>query len=281
MLWYSMPHKNLFYQTTIFSNYLLHYLSHWYEYKWKSVFLSNVITVYFCSVRSIYAFISIDLFKCWYLMVVMEVSLCPLCLLIDSWYCQTFCVSMSLCGIYLNHSGRMVHTCMQLIESLLYSLHKLCVCGGGYRVYWFHYIRPSVCPSVRPSFHPSVCPFHIPCLLCSAYSSGWIHVIFIYILSSNFRKCVACKVPSKILNLNFRQFFKICNLDFVLFWPRIWCESLVWEIMGRQGVSQNTGVLVIPPPNKVGGGYTGFTLSVHLSVCPSVRLSVDNMVSGA
>ena len=28
--------------------------------------------------------------------------------------------------------------------------------------------------------------------------------------------------------------------------------------------------IVIPPPNEVGGGYTGFTLSVHPSVCPSV-----------
>ena len=27
---------------------------------------------------------------------------------------------------------------------------------------------------------------------------------------------------------------------------------------------------IIPPPNEVGGGYTGFTLSVRLSVCPSV-----------
>ena len=35
--------------------------------------------------------------------------------------------------------------------------------------------------------------------------------------------------------------------------------------------------IFIPPPNEVGGGYTGFTLSV----CPSVRLSVDDMVSGA
>ena len=32
--------------------------------------------------------------------------------------------------------------------------------------------------------------------------------------------------------------------------------------------------VIIPPPNEVGGGYTGFTLSVRLSVCPSVRLSV-------
>ena len=40
-----------------------------------------------------------------------------------------------------------------------------------------------------------------------------------------------------------------------------------------------------PRPTKLEGGYTGFTLSVRLSVCPSVRLSVrlsvDDMVSGA
>ena len=35
-----------------------------------------------------------------------------------------------------------------------------------------------------------------------------------------------------------------------------------------------THFIIIPPPNEVGGGYTGFTLSVRLSVCPSVRPSV-------
>ena len=35
-----------------------------------------------------------------------------------------------------------------------------------------------------------------------------------------------------------------------------------------------TIILIIPPPNEVGGGYTGFTLSVRPSVCPSVRPSV-------
>ena len=39
--------------------------------------------------------------------------------------------------------------------------------------------------------------------------------------------------------------------------------------------------LLYPRPTKLEGGYTGFTLSVRLSVCPSVRLSVDDMVSGA
>ena len=39
-----------------------------------------------------------------------------------------------------------------------------------------------------------------------------------------------------------------------------------------------TSGIIIPPPNEVGGGYTGFTLSVRPSVRPSVRLSVDDMV---
>ena len=36
------------------------------------------------------------------------------------------------------------------------------------------------------------------------------------------------------------------------------------------------GILIIPPPNEVGGGVYW----IHL-VRPSVRLSVDDMVSGA
>ena len=45
----------------------------------------------------------------------------------------------------------------------------------------------------------------------------------------------------KFQNLNFWHFFQICN--FVLFWLGISCESLVWVIMGRRGVSQNAGIL--------------------------------------
>ena len=37
---------------------------------------------------------------------------------------------------------------------------------------------------------------------------------------------------------------------------------------------QNTVCLLYPRPTKLEGGYTGFTLSVRLSVCPSVRPSV-------
>ena len=93
-------------------------------------------------------------------------------------------------------------------------------------VYWFH----SVCPSRVSSAAPTV--------LVGTIS-------YLHILSINFRRCVACKVLCKIWNLDFWQFFKICNFDFVLFWLGIWCEWLVWVIMGRRGVSQNEGVLVV------------------------------------
>ena len=53
------------------------------------------------------------------------------------------------------------------------------------------------------------------------------------------------KFLAKFWNLNFWQFFKICNFDFILFWLGIWCEPLVWVMMGRWGVSQNAGVLVV------------------------------------
>ena len=44
----------------------------------------------------------------------------------------------------------------------------------------------------------------------------------------------------------------------------------------RQPITSTSDDLLYPP-NEVGGGYTGFNLSVR----PSVRLSVDDMVSGA
>ena len=110
-------------------------------------------------------------------------------------------------------------------------------CCGGWGVYWFHSVRPSVRP--RPSVP---CPSHIPCPLCSFFSSGWIHFIFIHLIKQLQK---VCRVQSFLQHLKFWQFFKICNFDFVLFWLGIWCESLVWVIMGRRGVSQNAGVLVV------------------------------------
>ena len=64
---------------------------------------------------------------------------------------------------------------------------------GG--VYWFHSAcRPSVRPSVRPSIHPASCVRSVaPTVLVG---SIW----YLHILSSNFRRCVTCKVYYKITN---------------------------------------------------------------------------------
>ena len=64
------------------------------------------------------------------------------------------------------------------IPFLLYPAQRSC-----WGVYWFHSVHPSVCPSVRPS--------RIPCALCSAYSFGRIHFIFIH-LTKQFQK--VCRV---------------------------------------------------------------------------------------
>ena len=43
------------------------------------------------------------------------------------------------------------------------------------------------------------------------------------------------KFLAKFQNLNFWQFKKKFNFDFVLFWLGIWCEPLVWVMMGWWG----------------------------------------------
>ena len=43
--------------------------------------------------------------------------------------------------------------------------------------------------SLRPSVRLSVRPSRIPCLLCSAYSSGWIHFIFIHLIKQLQKVC--------------------------------------------------------------------------------------------
>ena len=51
-------------------------------------------------------------------------------------------------------------------------------------------------------------------------------------------------------------------------------------IMGMMVLQITIFTIVISPPNEVGGGVYWIHL-VRPSVCPSVRLSVDDMVSGA
>ena len=57
--------------------------------------------------------------------------------------------------------------------------------GGGMLVS----LRPSVCPSIRPSIHPSVRLSRIPCPLCGAYISGWIHFVFTHLIKQLQKMC--------------------------------------------------------------------------------------------
>ena len=89
---------------------------------------------------------------------------------------------------------------------------------------------------------------HISCRLCNAYSSGWIHFIFI---SSNFRRCVTCKVYCKVSKFEFLAIFLILYLwlCLVLTGDLMWITSIGnhgatgvgWG--GGGGGSQNKGVL--------------------------------------
>ena len=129
--------------------------------------------------------------------------------------------------------GMLVHREISCVTQLTVGVEGICiivslhneVVGGG--------ILVSLRPSVRLS--------HTPCPLCSAYSSDWIHFLLIHLIKQLQKVCYV----QVFFFLNFLQFFKICSFDFVLFWLRIWCESPVWVIMGRLGVSQNAGILVV------------------------------------
>ena len=130
-------------------------------------------------------------------------------------------------------------------------------------------ILVSLCPSVRPSVFyrqleltkltlpdlhqivglfilKDVCPSVLHPVSALWRLQFWLdpfHIYTSYQATSEGMSCV--NFLAKFKNVNFWQFFKICNFDFVLFWLGIWCESLVWVIMGRRGVSQNTGILVV------------------------------------
>ena len=117
--------------------------------------------------------------------------------------------------------------------SLLYPQHNEVVGrGGGYIDFT---------PSVRPSVRPSV-PHPVSALLRLQF---WLDPFHINITYQATKGVLRVKFLAKFQNLNFWQFLKICNFDFVSFWLGIWCESLVWVITGWRGVSQNVGVLVV------------------------------------
>ena len=79
-------------------------------------------------------------------------------------------------------------------------------------VYWYHLVRLSVCGQNRVRSVSSR-------ILIGSIS-------YLHILSSNFRRCVACNAR-----------LKIQKFDFVFFWLGIQYDSMVWVIMRRRGVS--------------------------------------------
>ena len=76
-------------------------------------------------------------------------------------------------------------------------------CWGGY---WFHSVCLSVCLSVGPSVCPSVRPASRVCSVAPRVLVG--STSYLYILSSNFRRCVTCKVSCKIIKLELLAIFK-------------------------------------------------------------------------
>ena len=105
--------------------------------------------------------------------------------------------------------------------------------GGEEGVYWFHSVHPSVHLSVRPSRIP--CPSVVPIVLVGSIS---------------YQATSEGNFFTKFQNLNFYQFFRICNFDHVLFSLGVGCEWLIWVIMGPQGVSEcrrsNFGKISLP-----------------------------------
>ena len=89
--------------------------------------------------------------------------------------------------------------------------------------YWFHVVRPSACRQNRVRF------------VSSTILTGSIS--YLHMLSSSFRRCIACNFVSKFWNRNFRHFLKeivICDFVWFLTWNPIWINSMGNIKMGRE-----------------------------------------------
>ena len=87
--------------------------------------------------------------------------------------------------------------------------HNEVVGGGGGG------ILVSLRPSVRPVSVPR--PSRIPCPLCSFYSSGWIHFIFIHLIKQLQKVCRVLSFLQNFKILNVGNFFKFVTLTLCCF----------------------------------------------------------------
>ena len=127
--------------------------------------------------------------------------------------------------------------CLPLCSSLKVLTHYTPCSMKLKGVYWFPLVHPSVCQSV----HLSVCAQNRVCSVPSIILARSIS--YLHIFSSNFRRCVTCKVFFS--KFSFVKFFKFVTLTLScvdLGSNMNW--SIVWVIMGWRGYPQNTDVLV-------------------------------------
>ena len=71
----------------------------------------------------------------------------------------------------------------------------------------------SVCLSVCASVHPS----HIPCSLCSTYSSSWIHFLYIHLIEQLQKVCHVWCFLQNFKTWIFGIFFKFVTLTLLCF----------------------------------------------------------------
>ena len=129
---------------------------------------------------------------------------------------------------------------MKLLRRILVSLRPSVRPSVPHLLSALYPVRPSVCPSLRPS----VCPSRIPCLLCSTYSSGWIHFIFIHLIKQLQKVCRVQRFMQNFKIWIFDKFLKFVTLT-------LSCFDLGSDVNhwygnhGAAGVSQNAGVSVL------------------------------------
>ena len=114
-----------------------------------------------------------------------------------------------------------------ILGNLLYNNNEVV---GGYYIGFTPSIRPSVCPCVRPASRVrSVAPTVL-------VGSIW----YLHILSSNFSKCVMCKVSCKIGKFEFLAIFQNLQLwlCLVLTWDLMWITSMGNHGGGGGGISE-------------------------------------------
>ena len=114
-----------------------------------------------------------------------------------------------------------IYIFLKAMKDFEYDFYTPCFNGSWKGVNWFHLVHWSVCPSVDR--------------IVSALSIFAGSLSYLHISSSNFRRCVTCKV-TKLTNLKFWQILWICNFDSVIVWLGIQYESIVWVIMGWRGI---------------------------------------------